>query len=75
MLSYKIKKAFISFLSIIILFAHLTFSQYNSQELILEMERVIKQGRSNIWSEIEPHEPLWNHPPWLGTLFISEYYF
>jgi len=75
MLSFKTKKVLISLLTIIVLFAHLTFSQYNPQELIPEFETVIKEGRRNIWSEIEPNEPLWNHPPWLGTLFISEYYF
>jgi hypothetical protein len=24
---------------------------------------------------MEPEEPLWNMPPWLGTFFLSEYYF
>jgi hypothetical protein len=39
------------------------------------VEQVIKRSQSNIWREIEKEEPIWNMPPWLGTFFLSEYYF
>ena len=44
-------------------------------ELVPAIEQTIRQGRENIWKQIEQDEPLWNFPPWLGTFFLSEYYF
>lgn len=43
--------------------------------LLTEINSTLQQARQNIWNEIEPTEPVWNMPPWLGTFFISEYYF
>jgi len=57
------------------LLAQLAFSQSKLGDLLPEIERVIQKGKENIWDEIEPNEPLWNMPPWLGTFFLSEYYF
>ena len=52
-----------------------TLSQSRLAELLPEINAALEKGKQNIWDEIEPDEPLWNFPPWLGTLFISEYYF
>ena len=57
------------------LLAQLAFSQSKLEDLLPEIDRVIEKGKQNIWDEIEPNEPLWNFPPWLGTFFLSEYYF
>lgn len=43
--------------------------------LLPEIEATVNTAKDNLWKEIEPNEPLWNFPPWLGTFFLSEYYF
>jgi hypothetical protein len=45
------------------------------RKLLPEIEKTILKARQNIWDEIETDEPVWNFPPWLGTFFLSEYYF
>jgi hypothetical protein len=55
--------------------AQTVFSQSKLEALLPEIEAVIEQAKKNIWVEIEPDQPLWNFPPWLGTMFLSEYYF
>ena len=38
-----------------------------------ELNRVIKKAQDNAWSELKDNE--WNFPTYLGTFFLSEYYF
>jgi hypothetical protein len=68
-------KRLITVLLVLAVLATMAFSQSELGRLLPEIEAVIEQGKNNIWSEIEPDEPLWNFPPWLGSFFISEYYF
>jgi hypothetical protein len=69
------KQLTIALVVILSLLAQTAFSQSKLEDLLPEIERVIEKGKQNIWDEIEPNEPLWNMPPWLGTFFLSEYYF
>jgi squalene-hopene/tetraprenyl-beta-curcumene cyclase len=38
-----------------------------------ELNRVISKAQQNIWAELE--DDTWNFPTYLGTWFLSEYYF
>jgi len=55
----------------------LSFSQAktsNSTKVDMdELNRVIEKARNNSWSEMK--ENGWNFPTYLGSWFLSEYYF
>ena len=38
-----------------------------------ELDRVIEKAKQNAWSELKDNT--WNFPTYLGTFFLSEYYF
>ena len=57
------------------LFLFQAFSSSKLSSLLPELEEIIEKSKQNIWAEIEPEGTHWNMPPWLGSFFLSEYYF
>jgi hypothetical protein len=47
--------------------------QYNTSIDIDHLEKVIHQAQENSWAELKDHN--WNFPTYLGTWFLSEYWF
>ena len=48
-------------------------TKFSKNVTIEELNRVIKKSSQNSWDELQNNT--WNFPTYLGTWFLSEYYF